>query len=384
MRKLVIIVAGVLVLAFPVTALAGVAGSDHDLTGSGEKLCFACHIPHNALGDKLWARTPSGTFSGVQDLCYTCHDGGVTSVGATTAFDASLQQHKVVGTDCSGDDACHDVHNQNPNGSGGFLIVTSVNGSFCEACHDATPFTGAEALGDHTAGSTHPYGVAGTGGTLYCEGCHTGHGAVVQTTNPVGLTHPVLLADNQPGSYYGAFCISCHNGTAPDEAVAGTGGVSSADPYDYAEATNDGNEWMHPTISTTGITPVGGCNKCHDPHDPTGTDYGYILMADNANSAYCVSCHNQAGAPGVGVNTHFTGQPSDNTMNQGLSPALPWANQIDEDGTVGADWSTATANQMVCESCHSVHRQGFQTTPSYLLRDDNSNNQICQACHTDN
>lgn len=382
MKKIAIVLAGVLVLSLPATTFGGVSGSDHDLTGAGEKLCFACHIPHNALGDKLWAQTPSTTFSGVQDLCYTCHDGGVTSIGLTTVFDETAQQHKNVGPDCSGDGACHDVHNQNPNGTGRFAVVTETNNSYCETCHDATMFSGAEGLGDHTAGLTH----FTNGGTFTCNQCHTVHGATAQTTNPAGLTNPILLDDNQPGAFYGAFCISCHNGSAPTVAVTGTGGVAATDVFDYAEATNDGSEWKHPTTSTTGGTPVGGCNKCHEVHDPAASPVPqYLLQADNTESAYCLSCHSAAGAPVIGANTHYIGVPTDVNMNSGLNPALPWANQIDEDGTVGADWAGATANMLVCETCHSVHKLGDQTIDGgYLLRDGNSNNQICQACHTAN
>jgi predicted CXXCH cytochrome family protein len=122
-RLLTTILTGMVLLTLPASVFAGVAGSDHDLTSGGDKLCFACHVPHNAGGDKLWSSTPSGTFTGVQDLCYTCHDGGVTSVGLTTAFDNAKEQHLNVGTDCSGDGACHDVHNQNPNLTGRFLVV---------------------------------------------------------------------------------------------------------------------------------------------------------------------------------------------------------------------------------------------------------------------
>jgi predicted CXXCH cytochrome family protein len=207
---------------------------------------------------------------------------------------------------------------------------------------------------------------------------------VAQTTNPPGLTNPILLADNQSGAAYGDFCVSCHNGTAPAVAVTGTGGVAAADVHNYEELTVDGTESKHPTYSADGATPISGCNKCHDVHDPAGTATGYLLTEDNANSAFCVSCHTSPGAPPVGGNTHYTGIPSDVNMNSGLTPALPWANQIDEDGQVGADWASATANSMACETCHSVHKQGYATTPSYFLRDNNTNNEICQACHTAN
>lgn len=383
MRKLLLVIIGLVLLSLPVTSFAGVAGSDHDLTGGGTQLCFACHTPHNAQGARLWASTPSGTFTGVQDLCYTCHDGSVTTVGQTTVMDAVKEQHLNVGADCSGAGACHDVHNQNPNLTGRFLVVTRTNNSYCETCHDATPFSGAEALGDHTAGITH----FTNGGTFTCNQCHSIHGATAQTTNPVGLTNPILLDDNQSGAYYGTFCISCHNGTAPAAGVAGSGGVAATDVFDYSEGTADGTEQKHPTITTSGSFPVGGCNKCHDAHNPILTSSPYLLPMDNTESAYCVSCHDGVTGPPVGGNSHFVGAaPSDVNMNSGLNPALPWANQIDDDGNVGADWSGATANYMVCETCHSVHRNGNTgVDAAYFLRWENgATNQLCTACHTAN
>lgn len=383
MRKLLLIVAGLALVSFPMSALAGVSGSAHDLTGGGQKLCEACHTPHNAQGDMLWASAPSGTFTGVADLCYTCHDGSVTLVGSGTAFNTALQQHLNVGSDCSGDGACHDVHNQNPNVTGRFIVEVETNNSYCESCHGATPFTGAEGLGDHTAGITHY-----TGAGFTCNQCHSVHGAVAQTTNPAGLTNPILLADNQPGTYYGAFCVSCHNGTAPAEATTGTGGVAATDVLDYSEATTDGTETKHPSTAVQGDDgfTIGGCNLCHEVHDPAGTASGYLLKADNSNSAYCISCHDGVTGQGVGGNSHYLGVPADVNMNSGLTPALPWANQIDEDGTAGADWATATANSMVCESCHSVHRQGNTGVDAqFFLRHENgSTNQLCTACHSAN
>jgi len=382
-------VVGLGLLLLPSLVFAGVSGSDHDLTGGGDKLCQACHIPHNALGDKLWARTPSGTFGGVMDLCYTCHDGSVTSVGLTNVFDITLEQHLNAGVDCSGAGACHDVHNQNPNppggpqtpGGGRFVVVTSTNGTYCETCHDATPFPGAEALGDHTAGIEHYT----QSGVFTCNQCHSVHGAANQTVSPY-LTAPILLGDNYPSTYWGAFCISCHSGTVPPSPMPGTGGVASSDPYDYSEADYSGSETKHPTIDWDPSWGYAGCDKCHDPHDPTGTPSGYILTTDNTDSGFCINCHDGTTAPAVGANSHFIQVPTDPTINNGLTPALPWANEIDEDGVAGSDWAGATTNRMVCETCHSVHRLG-NTGPdaNYFLRWENgATNQLCSACHTDN
>lgn len=383
MKKLLIVVVGLIALSLPASLFAAVAGSDHDLTGGGGDLCMSCHVPHNAKGSKLWATTPNATYSDQRALCATCHDGTTASAGVGTVFDNNTkEQHLDVGGDCSVDGGCHDVHNQNPNTTGKFLTVTETNGSYCETCHDDTPFSGAEGYGDHTAGITH----FTNGGTFTCNQCHTPHGATAQGTNPTGLTNPILLADNQPGGYYGQFCITCHNGSAPAAAVTGSGGVAASDVFDYSEATADGTETKHPTITTASTIPVGGCDKCHDVHNPAGTASGYLLKEDNTNSAYCVSCHDGTNGPDVGATTHFTGVPSSTTMNNGLSPALPWANQIDEDGTAGIDWSGAAANQMVCETCHSVHRQGFTGTDAeYFLRNANgTGNTICRDCHTTN
>lgn len=375
----------VVLLLLPSVAIAGIAGSDHDLTGVAQDLCMTCHIPHNAQGQRLWSSAPSGTFTGVQDLCYTCHDGSVTSVGSGTAFNAALQQHKNLGSaDCSGNGACHDVHDQNPPLTGKFTVagVTPTGNSYCQTCHDSTPFSGAESLGDHTAGITHF-----TNGTSFtCNQCHSLHGATPQTTNPAGLTNPILLADNQPGAYYGEFCISCHNGTAPTEAIPGTGGQSATDVFNYAEATNDGTETKHPTTSTTGVWGgVGGCNACHDVHDPLGTASPYILTADNTDSAMCASCHDGAGAPGVGGNSHPVNQvPVNVNMNTGGTYTLPWADQIDDDNNPGPDWATASTNNIVCESCHSVHRNGYSgASAEYFLRAPNgSGNVLCTECHS--
>lgn len=385
--KLIIAVASLAIC--PAIVFAGVQGTPHDLSSGPNDLCFACHVPHNAAGDNLWARDLTGiSFGGVQQLCYSCHNGDVSIVGSGTAFSTTLEQHLPVGSDCSGTGACHDVHNAAPGGgtTGRFVVVDETSGSYCVTCHDATAF-GSGTHGDHTAGTNH----FTNGGTFNCEQCHTVHGAVPQTTNPGTLTRPILLADNTASGAYGDFCASCHNGTAPAAVVPGTGGIAASDVHDYVETGLNGANVQHPTMSTSTSTnwtgsPVGGCNKCHDVHDPNLTPVGYILMETNTDSGYCVSCHDGTDAPGVGTGTHPTGIPVDINMNSGLTPALPWAQQIDEDGVAGADWASATTNRMVCETCHSVHKLGFSGTGSeYFLRHANgTNNELCSACHQAN
>ncbi len=385
MRKSIVIIIGLALLTLPSIAMAGVQGSPHDLSSGTEKICYQCHTPHNAGSTALWGGgAPGAAYGNMADLCFTCHDGVIAT--QYSAFDLTKQQHKASGlNDCSGDAACHDVHNGTVGSK--FLQVTATNGTFCESCHNSTDAGG---LGDHTAGIEH---YMDKPSTFTCYQCHSAHGATPQSS-PIGsLTHPILLDDNMAGGVYGSFCVSCHKGTIPTAAIIGTGGVAVAvsDTGTYAEAGDGSVSPRHPTSAGS----MTGCNSCHDIHDPTGTASGYILTTDNTDSGFCEDCHSNAtlGAPSVtatGTGTHYVGQPDSAGMNGG-GAVLPWANQIDEDQDAGADWS-GTANEMVCETCHSVHRYGTDSNGAtagggnYFLRVLNetgaTGNQLCRTCHT--
>jgi predicted CXXCH cytochrome family protein len=389
MKQILFAVAGLVLLSLiPATSMAGVVGSSHDLHAGDTTaaVCATCHIPHNALGEKLWADTVGDTTAWglVGALCYTCHDGSVSDSGLTTVFDTTLQQHKTVGSGCSdATGGCHDVHNQNPNGTGQFLLVTQVSNSYCIDCHDDNPLR-SNSLGDHrtSAGGNHK-----TTATFKCEQCHTPHGATAQGNNPGSLTHPILLADNHPSAgSYGAFCVDCHqDGTAPSAAVGGTGGQVSSDTAQYVETVFNGDQIKHTTQG--GNDNITGCNYCHDVHGAGSADSTTLLKSANDNSAYCKSCHETGGnVPGVGGRSHTVQAAASNaTMNTGGSYEKPWADEINDDDAGGVDYAGGTADYIVCESCHSVHRKGFSgTDEGNLLRAPNGvNNTVCRECHTD-
>jgi len=401
MTRIFALVVGVAVLA-PLAAYAAVSGSPHDMTaytgtgtGVAQRLCQACHTPHNAGTDVLWANpvTIVGGFSAVQNLCYTCHDGTITSVGSTTAFSTTLETHTTTGSDCSGGaQSCHDVHNH---GDGMFLTVALdvTSGTFCVSCHGATG--GGLPGGDHLAGSMHYT----SGTTFNCNSCHTPHGAVIQhdgagdyAFGDVANNKPILRYDNYAGGEYGTMCIQCHNNGAPFTGLV-------ADVHDYRGTVSDGTESTHPTYTTapTGnwTTPMSGCNVCHDVHNTGGTVTGngvgsFLLAVENTNSASCVGCHDGVTAPGVtggGGGSHFTGDVAATSFPvAGNGPNLPWGNQLDEDGNTGQDFTGNLANYMMCETCRSVHKNGFSGTgQGYFLRLANSaQNEICATCHCAN
>jgi predicted CXXCH cytochrome family protein len=409
-RRFNIIILATLVAALvPALAMASVSGSLHDMTaysGTGTtvaaQLCQACHTPHNAGTDVLWAQavTVVGGFSDVQNLCYTCHDGSITGSGSDTAFDPGTEQHTTLGSDCSGgDDSCHDVH-----GSGAKFLteVPDANGIFCTACHGATT-TGSYPGGNHLAGAQHY-----TSGTDFtCNSCHAVHGAVAQTAGyqtVTGVAKPILRADNYVGAKYGTMCNACHTKTAPFDVA--TYGALVTDPFDYDETTYDGTETKHPTYTVgAGDTwdDMTGCNTCHDVHNSAGlaagatgagTGMGSFLIPANDNSAYCMSCHDGGTGPdydGGGGGSHFIGDTVNGTPSTdpftkpGAASALPWSNQLNDDGNAAVpDFTGNTDNFMTCETCHSVHRNGVTGTNYFLRIANTADNEICSACHTAN
>ena len=94
----VTILAGIFIMVFFIplgTVFANVAGGPHDMTkrsyyDKGKNPCQYCHIPHNAAGEKIWARgdsatLTSGPYGSIGNMCYTCHDGTVT-IGAVNVL----------------------------------------------------------------------------------------------------------------------------------------------------------------------------------------------------------------------------------------------------------------------------------------------------------
>ena len=102
MKRLLIIAAALTLVGG--TAVAGVAGTGHDLTGGGtfnsgsDELCVHCHTPHNStIAVPLWNHTLSSATNytyytsdtldlggtdqdaslGITAMCMSCHDGTV-------------------------------------------------------------------------------------------------------------------------------------------------------------------------------------------------------------------------------------------------------------------------------------------------------------------
>lgn len=198
-----------------------VPGTQHDLAIPGESVCVACHIPWGREEEVLWAEKPnsSGDFSGLRPLCYSCHDGTVTPIGAF-AFDLSRPLHLrdagVKGADC---DRCHDAHGT-PYAK--FLKLPG-GANFCQNCHSrAGPANHPVDINVRAAGiepaDTHwdPYrndlrGTrlwnqegTGQGDSMKCLTCHATHGG---EPNTEFNTLPLSSLDGSATS----LCDNCHS-----------------------------------------------------------------------------------------------------------------------------------------------------------------------------
>ena len=212
-------------LAFGVGSVFGeekeIVGTQHDVSVPGMPVCLYCHLRRDPGGEALWTRQPTADtpFSGIKPLCFSCHDGTVSALNSTYAFDPSRPEHArdpgVRGQDC---DRCHDAHNT---GYGKFVKLP-WGANFCRNCHYragpadhpvnvdaiAAGFVPADKDWDPLAGDfsgTRLWNSEGTGpgNEVKCLTCHSAHGA-----QPRSAINTVVLAPDSGNPV--PICFNCH------------------------------------------------------------------------------------------------------------------------------------------------------------------------------
>lgn len=199
-----------------------VSGTRHNVSAPGVSPCTMCHIPQDEDGKALWAgnANQSGLFAGMRPLCFSCHDGTVTAVGAYV-FNPSTPTHLsspgIRGQDC---DRCHDPHDT---GAGKFLKYTG-GANICQNCHASAGPTNHPINVDAIAAGVVPvdrdfdpysgdfsgtrlWNAGGTGPGPYvkCMSCHSPHGGApgtkLSTIRFTGTGHSDFLP----------LCMNCHS-----------------------------------------------------------------------------------------------------------------------------------------------------------------------------
>lgn len=216
-RTIVAVVALAFVLLSAGAALAGIAGSKHDMrthltgqTGGYDEVCVYCHTPHSsATAAQLWNHTGTvasfttytntyGTLDATMGapgagslLCLSCHDG-------TVAVDAmvNLPNYGVAGTNNSTFLTAKAINNT----SGAYMGTDLTNDHPIGFNYDAALVTADGSLVDATTvgNSTYVRIIGGVGGKVECASCHDAHNTV---------TMPFLRSTNA-GSQ---LCLQCHN-----------------------------------------------------------------------------------------------------------------------------------------------------------------------------
>lgn len=276
LRKLGIVLSGgVALMVLQGAAVAGIAGTKHDLSisGSGNKftatngsseICAFCHTPHGAdtaAPVPLWNRVlgAPGSYTTYAALGTSSMDGVTAPVGSVSL--ACLSCH-------DGTQAMNTVINQA--GSGGYNAAGATQaGAWTGNASTAAPVGSLSNAGIALIGTDlrndHPVGVQyGGGGFLSSANLNVTNADAVGTPNDADFVRPKVTGNATTA----AFWIDM-----------GTAGRQKTDLILYTR-----------TEATVGnvAQPFVECATCHDPHTSTTATF---LRVSNTSSALCLACH---------------------------------------------------------------------------------------------
>jgi predicted CXXCH cytochrome family protein len=301
--------------------------------------CGACHIPHNGIGKRLWARQ-LGSGDLATQMCLSCH-------GEKSGYDT-----KHIGN------ISHPV-NDEPTSD------TSIS--------DTLPL--------YTAGLTRS-----PKGRVQCFTCHEVHRWDPNTAEARGVqdvegdaSNSFLRIPNRPASN---LCIECHGDKKQ---------LITSDHNLGVTAPEEKN------LQKLNAAASGPCGACHVPHHASGRRlWGKRLSADkDFVSQLCTGCHSKDGAAKtklIGDNDHpvnvvFQRLNIDSTGKKEAFP-LPLYDG-DEDKKAGM--------KIVCLTCHEPHtwdpkntgafsnytfkNMEGDTTNSFLRKANFPTSDLCKICH---
>jgi predicted CXXCH cytochrome family protein len=417
-----LVVVALALCATPVRA--AVENTAHETgTGAGGA-CSACHIPHGALGERLWPAN-MGELSGGQveidfgpvgALCFYCHGSG-----GGAAIPAAVQDMvTAIGTDENGEFAhgrdplmipgndtvdatlpygdsspnqfecttCHNVHDDTNKP----FLQDDIN-VLCSRCHQGRQFVGGvesstlgdwgnfygtdnpgshpignDVFGDSDAPADSPVDLTATGAfnKVYDDGVPGSHYLGGHLTG--GATNPVQ--DN------GMTCVTCHavhgSQTEAEWPAGGTRAMTNLLTIDQptADGMFDGS-----VRNGNGDPRNALCEGCH------GTDAIAAATIDTSTgSTYGTGGGSEKVNPGVEIYTH----PVDDLGAQadtGVS-AFPANWPVGE----VASWGTNVDPGPICESCHTPHPNANSNRTTILVGSGTPilralQADLCAECH---
>jgi len=412
---------------------AAIVGTKHDLNLAAPEqrnikkqslpesgVCGACHTPHNAYRNKLWARKTASGYDLIERQCTVCHKKGGMAEEKTTGqethplrdvpqlentakhllplYETDGRKTDKGGVTCA---TCHDVHRWAPDSEKGpgsmkvegdrmssFLrIANDDSAALCAACHKRNSFVvGSE----HDLSVTKPdeknmdLQTVKEGGV--CSACHVVHNAWGN-----GLwSRSVGGGDNRNE----ARCNGCHSRrkAASKKTLRGPSHPMNKRVFDAKDTLQQEISGFYkagdsevrtelPLFTPEGFRSVSGditCPTCHDPHrwDPQveGPGPGDNLEGDGGNSflrksnlpdsGLCATCHTQK-ALVVDTDHDLLVTASTDENQQGQD--------VKKTGVCGA-----------CHVPHGARRDGYRLWARELGEgSDLVQERMCLGCHAD-
>jgi len=283
LRKLgVVLAGGVALMVMQGAAVAGIAGTKHDLSisGSGNKftaangsseICAFCHTPHGAdtaAPVPLWNRvlgTP-GSYTTYAALGTSSLDGATAPVGSVSL--ACLSCH-------DGTQAMNTVINQA--GSGGYNASGATQaGTWTGNAATASPVGSLSNAGIALIGTDlrndHPVGIQyGGGGFLSSANLNTTNATANGTSNDADFVKPKVTGNASTAAFW-----------------VETNGTAGRQKTDLILYTRSDSTAYNGNAIAGGAQPYVECASCHDPHTSTAPTF---LRMSNTSSALCLACH---------------------------------------------------------------------------------------------
>ena len=279
--------------------------------------CGACHLPHNALDQHLWARTASPGNRAPSAFCTGCHAPN----GPAKAKQVGRKDHPVQvalkGSDITppGRVAAElPLYNAGGETQGGDRIT-------CRTCHDPHTWSadGKDVVPENTAGTSPKAAVVNIEGD-----------ATNSFLRKVASPTPDL-------------CVVCHAETA---LLVGT-------DHDLFVTAPSAKNLLGQTVAQS-----GQCGVCHAVHNSPqdrllwARTYGPVEKGQHAMNGLCTGCHSKGGAAEnkiPPVATHPKGKLIDNIFTFTDRPT-GYIKIFD------SHWKESQVGDLSCSSCHSFYQ----------------------------
>lgn len=285
-RKLSSVLAGGAFMLVSGVAMAGIAGTKHDLSvsGSGNKftatngsseICAFCHTPHGAdtaAPVPLWNRVlgAPGSYTTYAALGTSSLDGAVAPVGSVSL--ACLSCH-------DGTQAMNTTINQA--GSGGYNASGATQaGTWTGSTATASPVgslnyatpsivnIGTDLRNDHPIGIQY-----GGGGFLSSANLNVTNAVANGTPKDADFVKPTVTGNASTAAFW---------------VETGTTGRQKTDLILYTRSDATSSSDSGGVAIAGGAQPYVECATCHDPHTSTTATF---LRTSNTSSALCLACH---------------------------------------------------------------------------------------------